>query len=182
MSLLLDDEHTTNTDWFGADCARRYTNQEGAAWNLRHSSLEDCTDKWVSKESPVSELPLGAEAIDCTSLGEGIQVKYRDRGTALRCRAEEHRVEFETLSAKWQRDTKHLSLVSKKISHPAFLRIIGMGEPVIPLVLEALRDRPSHWFAALRATANVDPVPADANPSEAREAWLAWGRSKGYID
>jgi hypothetical protein len=56
-----------------------------------------------------------------------------------------------------------------------------MGKPALPLLLEVLRDKPSHWFAALRAVANVDPVDPEANPSEARKAWLDWGKSEGYI-
>jgi len=57
-----------------------------------------------------------------------------------------------------------------------------MGKPALPLLLEVLRDKPSHWFAALRAVANFDPVNPEANPSEARKAWLDWGKSEGYID
>ena len=57
-----------------------------------------------------------------------------------------------------------------------------MGEAVVPLLLEELRERPAHWFAALRATTNFDPSTAEANPSQAREAWLEWGKSQGYID
>jgi hypothetical protein len=100
----------------------------------------------------------------------------------LKPQSERLRLEFEALAEPWQRDTRHLSQISKKILHPAYFRIIGMGEPVIPLLLEALRDRPAHWFAALKATANLDPVTPGSNPSAAREAWLKWGRSKGLID
>jgi len=92
------------------------------------------------------------------------------------------RPEFAELAEKWIRETKHLSLISKKITHAAYFRIIGMGKPVVPLLLAALRDRPSHWFAALRATANTDPAPPDGNASQARQAWLEWGRSQGYIE
>lgn len=91
------------------------------------------------------------------------------------------REEFAGLANQWRSETQHLSLVSKKIAHPAYLRIIGMGKPVIPLLLEELRDRPAHWFVALKSTANVDPVPGGANPSQARDAWLAWGRSEGLL-
>lgn len=91
------------------------------------------------------------------------------------------RQEFSTLAQQWRRRTRHLSLISKKIIDPSYLRIIGMGAPVIPLLLEELRDRPSHWFPALRAVTNVDPCPPDANPSQAREAWLGWGKEGGYI-
>ena len=100
----------------------------------------------------------------------------------LRLEAERLRPEFTALAKQWRQNTRHLSLISKKITHPGYFRITGMGKPVIPLLLEELRERPAHWFAALRATANVDPSPADATPSQSREAWLEWGKSCGYID
>jgi len=103
-------------------------------------------------------------------------------GSHLRMQAERLRPEFDALAEQWRRDTRHLSQISKKITHPAYFRITGMGKPVIPLLLESLRDKPTHWFAALRATANVDPCPTGTNPSQARDAWLNWGRTQGYIE
>jgi hypothetical protein len=100
----------------------------------------------------------------------------------LRIKAEHLRTEFTNLAEQWRQDTQHLSVISKSVSHPAYFRIMGMGDAVVPLLLEALRDRPAHWFAALRATANVDPSPINANPAKAREAWLRWGRDSGLID
>ena len=100
----------------------------------------------------------------------------------LRLRAESLRAEFTPLAEQWRRDSQHLSLISKKVMHPAYFRIMGMGEAVVPLLLEELRDRPSHWFLALKSTANVDPVPPGGNPASAREAWLQWGRTEGLID
>ena len=109
-------------------------------------------------------------------------LKPQSSGVFLRSQADRLRPEFSALAEQWRSETRHLSLVSKKITHPSYLRIIGMGKPALPLLLEALRDKPSHWFAALRAVANVDPTEPEANPSEAREAWLSWGKSEGYID
>jgi len=100
----------------------------------------------------------------------------------VRAEAEQIRGEFVGLAEQWRLDTQHLSQISQKVAHAAYFRIMGMGERVIPLLLEALRDRPAHWFAALKATTNVDPVPAGANPSTAREAWLEWSRKEGLVD
>jgi hypothetical protein len=106
-----------------------------------------------------------------------------DRKAAiLRRQAEELRSEFNTLSEQWRRDTQHLSLISKKVAHPGYLRIIGMGEAAVPLLLEALRNKPAHWFAALKAITNFDPVPTGSNPSAARELWINWGMEQGLID
>jgi hypothetical protein len=111
--------------------------------------------------------------------------RKRSRSTAplvLRARAERLRREFTALAKEWHRDTQHLSQISKKVAHPAYLRIVGMGEAAVPLLLEALRDNPAYWFVALKSITNVDPAPDVQNPSSTREAWLRWGRAEGLID
>jgi hypothetical protein len=100
----------------------------------------------------------------------------------FRLRAEQVRQEFSILAEQWRRDTQHLSQIYKKVMHPAYFRIMGMGERAVPLLLEALRDRPAHWFVALKATTGLDPVPAGASPSTARDVWLNWGRKEGLLD
>ena len=88
---------------------------------------------------------------------------------------------FREYAETWRRQTRHLSSVAKMVSHPAYLAIIGMGYEAIPLLLIELRDRPDHWFAALNRITNEDPVPPGSTFGEAAEAWLAWGRKKGYL-
>lgn len=101
---------------------------------------------------------------------------------ALRLKADQLRAQFSVLAEQWRRDTVHLSRTSQKIAHLAYQEIIGMGESAVPLLLEELRDRPSHWFVALKTMTGVNPVPAGANPVLAREAWLEWGRREGLVD
>lgn len=76
----------------------------------------------------------------------------------------------------------HHSRVSKMVEHPAYQRIMGMGEAVVPLLLETLRHRPGHWFRALMDLAKIDSVPKGATLAGAREAWLEWGRKEGPVD
>jgi hypothetical protein len=117
-----------------------------------------------------------------------VQDIFRERSrkfsgrVVISAETEKLRPEFNELANLWIQETRHLSLISKKIIHPAYFRIMGMGKPVLPLLLSALRDRPAHWFAALRAVANADPAPSDGNASQARQAWLEWARSHRYID
>ncbi|WP_261251078.1 hypothetical protein [Laspinema olomoucense] len=88
---------------------------------------------------------------------------------------------FERLKLEWKEATEMLSSITKKIKHPAYQEIIGMGDKVLPWILEELQKEPSHWFSALSAITKVDPVTADDNFEQAVEAWLNWGRSQGYI-
>jgi hypothetical protein len=163
---------------------RRGENPYNSVWDLASdmpppARLEDACDGW----------PYSVRSVYDHRKRVVKELKWLRRtrtqnrlASAASAKAEKLRVEFETLALQWRRETRHLSLVQKKITHPAYFRIVGMGGPVVPLLLEALRDRPAHWFAALRATANVDPCPPDANPAAARKAWLQWGRSQGLID
>lgn len=90
---------------------------------------------------------------------------------------------FAALAHQWRRETAHLSSVAAKTLHPAYLRIIGLGPAVIPLVLARLENEPAYWFAALRSLTGHDPVrPEDAGRFRAmRDSWLAWGRAQRLI-
>jgi hypothetical protein len=65
----------------------------------------------------------------------------------------------------------------------SYQKIIAMGPPVIPLILAELRTEPDHWFWALSALTEVDPVPPDKRGqfSEMTKAWLTWGEQHGGI-
>ncbi len=86
---------------------------------------------------------------------------------------------FRTLADQWWDETAILSVIQRKITHPAYQRIIGMGPAVLPLILTELAERPSHWFWALQCITGENPVPPEDNLGGAREAWLQWGHERG---
>lgn len=89
---------------------------------------------------------------------------------------------FRRLASVWRAETAYVSSSSELVGHPAFREIVGMGAPVIPLLLRELENRTGHWHRALREITGADPVsPADrGNVDRAAEAWLRWGKEKGY--
>jgi hypothetical protein len=89
---------------------------------------------------------------------------------------------FLDLVAQWERAMGMLSLVQKMVMHPAYQRIIGMGQPVVPLILRELEREPDHWFWALEAITGANPVLPEQRGrlDEMAAAWLAWGRENGY--
>lgn len=90
---------------------------------------------------------------------------------------------FAHLARQWRRQTRFLSSTSDLATHPAYQAIIGMGQEVLPLILANLREHPAHWFWALRAISNEDPVPPRDRGVVKRmtDAWLRWGAAKGYL-
>ena len=85
------------------------------------------------------------------------------------------------LADKWYRETRTTSSLKKMITHPAYLRILGMGPEAVPLLLRELERTRDHWLVALHAITGEEPASPGADYDEAVDAWLNWGRRRGYI-
>jgi hypothetical protein len=79
---------------------------------------------------------------------------------------------------RWKDETGHLSSITRAIAHPSYLRIIGMGKEVLPILLKELREHPDHWLVALNAITGEDPAPKESNFTEAVAAWIKWGEDR----
>jgi hypothetical protein len=90
---------------------------------------------------------------------------------------------FAELASTWRSETGHLSSITQKAIHPAYQRIIGMGERALPLILRELQARRGHWFWALHAITGEDPVPPEdaGDVDKMRDAWLELGRIRGWL-
>jgi len=90
---------------------------------------------------------------------------------------------FESLKTQWIRETRFFSISAQKTIHPAYLKIIKLAEPAVPLILRELQQRPDFWFAALEAITEQNPVPADhlGDLTAMTQDWINWGRERGYV-
>lgn len=92
---------------------------------------------------------------------------------------------FQRCAAAWKRDTDHISVEGEIATHEAYQSIISMGAPAIPLIMEDLQQKPHHWFIALDAlTGESQELPEEdyGSINALSEAWVKWGKSRGYID
>lgn len=90
-------------------------------------------------------------------------------------------LKFQRLAAQWRRDTRFVSVVRKKITHPAYLKIIGMGSDALPFILKDLDDRPADWIPALISITDENPANPDDTFEQAVKAWLKWGRDRNLL-
>jgi hypothetical protein len=86
---------------------------------------------------------------------------------------------FARLVADWRRETQNISSLSDLMMHPAYQRVIGLGRPVVPIILRELQKEPDHWHWALNAITGEDPVPLEhTGDLDAIAAdWLRWART-----
>jgi hypothetical protein len=91
-------------------------------------------------------------------------------------------VTFKQLADTWHDETGGLSSPSQIAAHPAYQRIIGMGEQALPFIFEDLRERGGQWYVALRTITGASPVSpkASGRVRVVREVWLQWSREHGY--
>jgi len=89
---------------------------------------------------------------------------------------------FASLKAQWEKDMEGVSNFARIISHPAYLRIIGQGSPILPAILEDMDAGGGPWFVALTAITGANPVKPRhrMNVSLMRRDWMQWGRAHGY--
>jgi hypothetical protein len=89
---------------------------------------------------------------------------------------------FEELAGVWKRETSMAAFMPQKAINWAYQRIIGMGAPVVPLILDRLQTQgPDHWFWALAMITGVDPASGTTTLGDATDAWLEWGRAEGLL-
>ena len=89
---------------------------------------------------------------------------------------------FRVLADRWKRETAIISSITKKIKHPAYREIVGLGEAVVTDLLCELVEHPDHWFSALEEITGRNPVgEADRmDIKRATQAWLAWAHENGF--
>jgi hypothetical protein len=128
----------------------------------------------------VSALGASAQSTQLETNMRGLGAYYAIPATRT---PEGQRERFDRLAAEWRAATTWTSSTTEAAMHPAYQAIIGMGQSALPLILQDLRDNSGHWYWALKAISNEDPVPPCDRGSikRMRAHWLKWGEAKGYL-
>ena len=89
---------------------------------------------------------------------------------------------FNRLAEEWYNAAGYLSSMTQASQHPAYQEIIRMGDAVVPLLLRDLEATHRHWFIALKEITKENPMPRESagNIPQLAEAWVLWGKAKGY--
>jgi hypothetical protein len=93
------------------------------------------------------------------------------------------RERFQRLATEWKEQSRYLSNSAQMAMLKPYQRIIGMGWPAVPFILEEMRREPDQWFWALEAITEENPVPAEAlgKVRVMTQAWIEWGIKQGLL-
>jgi hypothetical protein len=68
---------------------------------------------------------------------------------------------FQRLKDEWENATVNISSFDQMIAHPAYVAIIKMGKPAIPLLLNELSTSPNHCFLLYEKSVGQIPSQRD---------------------
>jgi hypothetical protein len=90
---------------------------------------------------------------------------------------------FQQLARQWKADARYMSNTAQMAMLRPYQRIIGLGPPAVPLILEELRREPNHWFWALESITDENPVPPQdiGYLDKMTQTWINWGVNEGLI-
>lgn len=93
------------------------------------------------------------------------------------------RPRFQRLVAEWKEQSRYLSNTAQMAMLTPYQRIIGMGMPAVPLLLDELQREPDQWFWALEAITEQNPVPPSlvGQVPAMADCWIDWGREHGLL-
>jgi len=89
-------------------------------------------------------------------------------------------VRFRELADRWERETSHVSSITKRVMHPCYQSILAMGPNVVSLLILDMQENRRDWFWALHHLTQENPVsPKDAgNLDKMIAAWVGWERKQ----
>ena len=77
---------------------------------------------------------------------------------------------------RWRHDTLVSSSSDEILSHDGFRKIVGLGEHVVPLIIDEIKVRPDHLLAALVLITGEDPAPDSVKGDfqAMANSWISW--------
>lgn len=94
---------------------------------------------------------------------------------------------FESLYEAWKFDTSGMSNPRTIFADANFYKIVGLGEPVLPLIFKKLKEKKDFPLtSALRYITRCEAgnILADnfGTSQGFVDSWIEWGKEHGYID
>lgn len=144
----------------------------------------------LPQKTPAQEYPSGVRP-DIRSLPRGFwrdlhqELNLSSTTTSFLVVWPSHREQFLELARQWEEETCIYSADWQIFGHPAYSKIVDMGESVVTFILEILQRDPDYsWCVAISEIVGDNPSVSQDDAGQVHEvsrAWVRWGTDNGYI-
>lgn len=163
--------------WAYTSDTRRYPSASWEIHALRHRPSHDRDYVYLAND------PLGAGSLSRPlSLYRSLEIIWPFRlQQDTESITEGLRSLFDNLVKAWNEDTMMSSSMREVCTHWAYQRVIGLGFPVVPLILERIQEGDRHWGWALTSITGENPAENLDSLRLAAESWIRWGAKRGLL-
>jgi hypothetical protein len=91
---------------------------------------------------------------------------------------------FQSLATEWNAAARYRSNMHSLRNIPVYQALVELGKAGVPLILAELAREPNvSWFMVLAAITGESPIPPElaGRVDAMAQAWLVWGRQRGYV-
>ncbi len=91
---------------------------------------------------------------------------------------------FDFYNSIWQSETIFSSSISEITNNSAYRSIIGLGQEVLPFIIDDLKNNDSHWFYALEALTGQNPIKENHKGVVPlmKKDWIEWAKENNLTD
>ena len=88
---------------------------------------------------------------------------------------------FDIFFKKWYVETRFSSNLTDIVGNRNFQQIVSLGNKVVPIILNELKNKPSNLVWALNIILNQKISKRPISIAEASKSWVLWGRKAGLV-
>lgn len=91
---------------------------------------------------------------------------------------------FDFYNSIWKNETIFSSSISEITNNSAYRSIIGLGQEVLPFIIDDLKTNDNHWFYALEALTGQNPIKENHKGIVPlmKNDWIEWAKENNLID
>jgi len=91
---------------------------------------------------------------------------------------------FDFYNSIWKSETIFSSSITEITNNSAYRSIIGLGQKVIPFIIDDLKATDNHWFYALEALTGQNPIKENHKGIVPlmKNDWIEWAKANNLTD
>ena len=91
---------------------------------------------------------------------------------------------FDIYSTIWKQETIFSSSISEITNNSSYQAIIKLGYDIIPFIIDDLKKSDNHWFYALEAITNHNPIKRghEGDVVLMKRDWIEWAEENNLTD
>ena len=111
-------------------------------------------------------------------------VKFKAEEARAKGHKQELKERFDFYNSIWKSETSFSSSIAEITNNSAYRSIIGLGQEVVPFIIDDLKATDNHWFYALEVLTGQNPIKENHKGIVPlmKDDWMEWAKANDLTD